>query len=393
MIILRLIKAILITTMSICAILPLIFICFIARLVKKTIDVGIGPEPLINNIYHKKALTDVGFTVETFVSSVYFITDKFDIRADIILPGLFRAFRGYYLFLLSIFRYKCIYIYFTGGALGHTNILWRIEPFLYRLAGVKIVVMPYGGDVHDLTRTSNLEFKNAMSKDYPRFRLSRNRVSAKVDLWTKYASHVISGCDWVEYMFHWDSLMLGHFSIDTDIWKPYTGVFANNKDEKRAFKILHAPNHRTIKGTKYFINSVEELKQEGFNVELVIIEKVSNDEIRKIMAEVDIVADQLIVGWYAMFAIEAMAMGKPVLCYLREDFENLYMLSGLIEKGEIPIINCKPDTVKEIIRNLIINKDGIPDIGRRSREYVIKHHSLDYIGSVFKSINNSLGIG
>ena len=37
--------------------LPLVIIfSFIARFKKKSIDVGLGPEPLINNIYHKKAL-------------------------------------------------------------------------------------------------------------------------------------------------------------------------------------------------------------------------------------------------------------------------------------------------------------------------------------------------
>ena len=72
-----------------------------------------------------------------------------------------------------------------------------------------------------------------------------------MDRWVKRADHIISGCDWVEYMYHWDTLMLAHFVIDTELWTP-------NKQNKKItsldnpFKILHCPNHVNIKGTKHF---------------------------------------------------------------------------------------------------------------------------------------------
>ena len=45
-----------------------------ARLKKSRIDIGLGPEPLINNIYHKQALIKLGYSAETFVDCPYFIT-------------------------------------------------------------------------------------------------------------------------------------------------------------------------------------------------------------------------------------------------------------------------------------------------------------------------------
>ena len=60
--------------------------------------------------------------------------------------------------------------------------------------------MPYGGDVQELSRCTNLHYKHAMSKDYPEFRFRRNIIVKKIDIWTKYGSHIISGCDWVNYM-------------------------------------------------------------------------------------------------------------------------------------------------------------------------------------------------
>jgi glycosyltransferase involved in cell wall biosynthesis len=359
----------------------------------KPIDVGLGPEPLINNVYHKKALESAGYSAQTFVNQVYFITNDFDIRADLILKRPFRLLRNYYLYILSIMRYKSLYIYFNGGPLGFTHFLWRIETFLYKLANVKTVVMPYGGDIDEMSRTRNLLFKNAMSRDYPTHRFRRKRIETQIDIWTKYADHIIAGCDWVEYLYHWDTLMLAHFSIDTDSWKPVDktddGLKWNGKNQLR---ILHAPNHRYIKGTKHFIDAVNSLNEEGFNIELVILEKVPNHEIKKIIASVDLVADQLIVGWYAMFALEAMAMEKPVLCYIREDLEKFYISSGLILDNELPIIKCSPVTVKETIKDLVLNRGKLAEIGKRSREYVVKHHSIESVGKVFRDINHSIGI-
>jgi glycosyltransferase involved in cell wall biosynthesis len=231
-----------------------------------------------------------------------------------------------------------------------------------------------------------------MAVDYPEHRFRRKRIASKIDLWTKYADHVISGCEWVDYMYYWDTLMLAHFSIDTDIWKPAEPHETPSPARVGKLKILHAPNHRAIKGTQYFLDAVEELRKEGLEIELNLLERVPNEEVKRAMASVDLVADQLIIGWYAMFALEGMAMEKPVLCYLREDLKELYVASGLIAADEIPIIDCSPATVKESIRNLALHRDKLPEIGKRSREYVIKHHSTQAVGRIFDDINRRIGL-
>jgi len=356
--------------------------------------VGLGPLPLINNVYHKRALQRYGYTARTFTHTVYFITKEFDHVGEQKSSFLFnRYFLDYSMFLHSIRNYRCVYLYFNGASLsfgGHFS--WRMEAFLFRLARVKTVVMPYGGDIQDFTRSTNLLFKNAMTGDYPAHRFKRKEIMRKIDQWTLNSDHIISGCDWVEYLYHWDTLMLAHFSIDTELWKPAEIVPPELQGENRPLRILHAPNHRHQKGSKHFIRAVEELKAEGLNIELVIVQKVPNEEIRRMIGTVDLVADQLIIGWYAMFSLEAMSLGKPVLCYLRKDFEELYIEHGLVEAGEIPIVNCSPFTVKERIREWYHRRNELPELGRRSREFVLKHHSLDHVGGVFDRINRSIGI-
>lgn len=376
-------------------------LAFIARYSNKKVDVGLGPEPLINNIYHKKALEKYGFMAETFVVQTYFITEEFDIRGDkmfhsnnflwkfiLYFFGIDRFFvLQIYFFVFVIFRYKILYLYFNGGPLLFIPHFRKVEPLLYHIARIKTVVMPYGGDIHVLSRSTNLLFKHAMSVDYPQYSKNQRRtVEEQVDLWTKYADYVISGCDWSRYMYAWDRLMLGHFSIDTEMIKP------KKYSNKKKIVILHAPNHKTIKGTKYFIDAVNELSAEGYPVVLKVIQKVPNYILKKMISKADIIADQLIIGWYAMFALEGMSMEKPVLCYIDKEFEDLYTFAGLIKKGELPLVNCNIINVKQKIKKLIEDKVLRRKIGIKSRKFVIKHHSVMYIGSVFDTINRSLNV-
>jgi len=370
---------------------PILSLTIFSRFSKKDYDVGLGPEPLINNIYHKKALEKFGYRAQTFVSDVYHITNDFDIRSDLIFRFPFSFLKPYFLYIRAIFTYKCLYFYFHGGPLQRTSLLSKIEPRLYKLAKIKIVVMPYGSDIQDMARCPNPLFKNALSKDYPNIRHNREKISKRIDLWTKNADHIISGADWIDYLYHWDTLMLGHFSIDLNEIKRSAHSERWNENNQ-TFKILHAPNHPNIKGTPFLLKAINELKEEGYPIELRLLQGKSNKEILKAIEEVDLVADQFIIGWYAMFAIEAMALEKPVLCFIRSDLEETFIILGLLEKGELPIISCKPYEIKSLIMRLYYEREKLLDIGRRSRLFVEKYHSLYFIGTQFNNINRSLGI-
>jgi glycosyltransferase involved in cell wall biosynthesis len=136
---------------------------------------------------------------------------------------------------------------------------------------------------------------------------------------------------------------------------------------------------------------VAQLQNEGIAIELIMVQGLPNTELHALMQNCDVIADQLLIGWYAMFAIEAMALGKPVLCYTRTDLENLYVQADLLEPGELPLINCNPSNIVEVIRKLVnASPSELTELGERGRAYVERRHSLDVIGRMFDVIHADL---
>jgi len=161
------------------------------------------------------------------------------------------------------------------------------------------------------------------------------------------------------------SEMLPYGNVDLDNWFP---VGFKRKDN--SLIILHAPTNRALKGTKYLIEAVSKLKKEGYPVNLKLLEGIKHNQMREFCRDADIVVDQLLIGWYGGFAVETMALGKPVVCYLNEDL--FYLVSWA---KDIPIINANSATVYDKLKWLIENPKEREKIGKMGREFVEKWHN------------------
>ena len=357
-------------------------LAFIARFWPRPVDIGIGPEPLINQRGHKLACMEAGYSAETFVTHLFYYTSNFDyICRQGFLWRCLLAWR-------CLFRYRALYFYFKGGPFAWSGLL-RLEPWIYRIAGTKTLVMGYGGDCQDWNHCPNLPFKHGMNMDYPHVMPKNYRTRQRIDRWTRHASYILSGCDWVYYTPRWNALCLAHFTVDTVALAPSeTDCSALTEP----VIVLHAPNHETIKGSRYIIQAVNELKSEGYAVELDFVRNASNEELHEHIRKAHIVADQLVIGWYGMFAVEAMSTGKAVLCHLKQDLLDLYEFSGLISAGEIPIITCTRQSFKQELRELLENRQRLVEVGRRSREFVLRHHSISAMAKIFDRANRELNL-
>ena len=148
---------------------------------------------------------------------------------------------------------------------------------------------------------------------------------------------------------------------------PFVGL----PEHAGAIRILHAPSMRSAKGTEQVIDAAQELKREGYEIDLMLVENMPHHKALQAYREADIVIDQLLIGWYGVFAVECMALGKPVCVYIRDD------LKRYIE-GE-PLVNAGPSTLKQRLIELIEDESLRREMGINGRRYVERVHDADVV--------------
>jgi glycosyltransferase involved in cell wall biosynthesis len=137
--------------------------------------------------------------------------------------------------------------------------------------------------------------------------------------------------------------------------------------------VVHAPSSRRRKGTEHVIAACARLP-----VELDIVEGLHHDEARRRYEQADIVVDQLNAGWYGVFAIEAMALGKPVVTFLHEEaVARTEEAFGL----RVPIVSATVDTLADRLRPLAESAEERRRVGAESRAYVERVHDADEVAA------------
>lgn len=339
-----------------------------------------GPVPIPNIRYSALADRLYGYRSETLVYDVYTISarDDFDHVLDrwMRVPGL-RTFVPYGAFLWAAVRFDIFGFFFDGGLLQATP-FWRTELVLLRLAGKRIVVYPYGGDARLPSRTRAADRWNAYT-DVPVGEEDRNEavVMKHLTAFGRHANVILACNDLVEDLPRVDGVL--RYPFDLHDWIP-----VETRDDGTV-TVVHAANHRHYKGTRYVIEAVERLQAEGLPVELVLVEGMANAEARSLYERADIIASDFLIGGYALFAIEGMALGKPVLCYLPDRLKPFHP-----EWSDAPIVNASPDTLADRLRELVLDPKRRLTLGRAGPAYVRKNHSLESVGRDMDAVYRGL---
>lgn len=351
-----------------------------------------GPVPIGGTQYFSRACRQRGYDSATLMYGHYFLSERrdFDHYPDTVFPRLsrlpgFGTLSPYCCFFWALPRFHVHFHNFDGGLLGGTP-LERWEIHLRHLAGGKSVLYPYGGDSQVLGRLRDPLYAHAIMQDYPDQARRTALTERRLAHFGQYADFICAPVESVDFLPRWDLVIMQMSALDTDQVSP-TRIPPGTLHSEHPGKLIvfHAPNHRRIKGTDLLIRACDELKAEGRDdFELVIYERRPNREVLAAMRDADIVADQFLGGGYALFAMEAMALEKPVLCYLRPDLKELWDRDswGL----ECPIVDTPRHGIKDRLRWLMDHPEQRADLGRRGRAFVERYHSLDGMGGIYESI-------
>lgn len=135
--------------------------------------------------------------------------------------------------------------------------------------------------------------------------------------------------------------------------------------------VVHSSSHKTRKGTDAVLQAVRELqKTHGF--EFKLIHAVTWAEAMRIVRECDVLLDQFVCGGYGVAAVEAMALGKPVVSYLKQSVEGEC-------PADLPIVHATQENLGDVLGGLLASGRRRHEIGRASRAFVEKHHDAHKI--------------
>jgi glycosyltransferase involved in cell wall biosynthesis len=127
---------------------------------------------------------------------------------------------------------------------------------------------------------------------------------------------------------------------------------------------VHTPTDRLTKGTEHVVAAAAVLG----DIELRLVEGVARADVRSVLEQADVYVDQLLIGWYGGTAVEAMALGRPVVAHIRE--EDLRHIPAEM-RAEIPVVHATPETLPDAIREALARRDELAEQGRA---YVERWH-------------------
>jgi hypothetical protein len=135
--------------------------------------------------------------------------------------------------------------------------------------------------------------------------------------------------------------------------------------------IVHAPSSRRRKGTEHVLAACE-----GLDADLQLVEGMPHKEAFERYRDADIVVDQLNAGWYGVFAIECMALGKPVVTFLHDE---------AVRRTEdafgtrVPLVRATKDDLRAHLEPLVASAAERRRLGEASRAYVEHVHDLERV--------------
>lgn len=235
----------------------------------------------------------------------------------------------------------------------------------------KVIMQYWGSDVRMYSKAIKLN-KYVKVKD-----MNEDSIKRKLEFISKYIPDCLVDYELAEYVKEYHSnIHYTRAAVDLNKYK-----FIKETNNKK-FLIVHAPTSPEYKGTNYILKAVNELK-EKYDFDFKLVKGMSHKEAVKIYEKADLIIDQILIGSYGLFAIETMAMGKPVICWIDDFMKEKY-------PRELPIISANPDNIKEKIEYIIKNKDMVEEIGIQSRKYVEKYHDVNIISKNMLQIYKSL---
>ena len=112
-----------------------------------------------------------------------------------------------------------------------------------------------------------------------------------------------------------------------------------------------------------------------------MVEGLPNNATRKVYEQAVVLIYQLYAGWYGGLTVELMALGRPVISYIRESD-----LGFIPEKmrQDLPVINATAEILYDVLKRWLNDRMGLIELRKRSRSFVENWHGPLVIAAKLK---------
>jgi len=327
-------------------------------------DLFIGPREIANLCaILQREFQALGFSVHSHVirKNPYFQHENYDfVGIETFLGRFGLAGAGVRSMLELPFNLNHrVYVFIFGSTM--TFVLRRAELALLKRLGKTIVAIFCGCDIRHWSShepiVTKLGYTPICQECDVRARCHLRDKLGTVRILEKYAHHIYTrpaAADLLsrDYHLYW---------IPVELYQYECHIPGNPIP-----RIVHAPSDSSIKGTPVIEGAIARLQSEGYRLEYLRLENVSNREVRAHLASADMVIDQLKSYGPATLALEGMASGCAVLSGCKPEYNGF--------PSDVPVVDTGPETVYKDLKHLLENSHLIPELAHRGREYVEKYH-------------------
>ena len=270
------------------------------------------------------------------------------------------AFKMFVFFLGATFKYDCFHFHYA-----HSLLPFGLDLMLLKSLNKKIFFEFHGSELRGQINNIKYPYFHNISQVKRQSKLIKKEI--------EYADGIILHDIELKPHLPDTNIPIHIVPLRVDLSR-LTPVFPDVKVKKPV--VVHAPSNRGSKGSNWIIEATNKLKDQ---IDFVLVENKSQDEAIEIYKKADIIIDQISVGAYGVFAIECMALGKPVLSYISDEVRNSL-------PNTCPIQNIEPDTIYDVLYELSSNSILRRELGIQGRHYVEEYHDYTKNAKLLKDI-------
>ena len=263
-------------------------------------------------------------------------------------------------------RYDLVHVHFGRSLVPPFN----VDLPVHRALGTKLVFHFHGCDVRNRALMLERHPLAAACAECDPFCVPERQRRAIAQSARYGAATFVSTPDLLESVPHAEHLPV---ALDVPAWQASAAAGARPDDGR--VRVLHVPTNRLIKGTRWIEQGMARATAADPRLDYRLLEHAAWADVRAAMAQADVVIDQVFLGWYGLVAVEAMALGKPVVGFIRPDFEER------ARALDLPLVRCTKDDVGEVVRALAADPARRAALGEAGRAYASRVHDAGVIAA------------